>query len=325
MSIHLRPDFPNVYCDFAVLFESLNQWKQALRYYKMALYLKPNYFNALRNMIHLISTMELDFKEDVIGLCYKFLEISDSNCFEIHVELGNIYYLVKKDFSRGYTHYDKALSLDGSSIDTYIKIGNLLLDWKKPETAIIYYKKMITLDPKSIIAHTKIGSIHMDQKNFEEAINSFKLVLTLQPDCAEAICNLVQCCTQVCDWQNYNLDIEKLKYMLNEQINNGLLPSIHPYHSLLHALSPVMIKEIASKTAEICIKEANKIQDITPNFKYPISLTPNGCIRVGYVSSDFGDHPTSQDKVLQSICNFHSSEKIETYFYSLSSDKLKSW
>ncbi len=53
-------------------------------------------------------------------------------------------------------------------------------------------------------------------------------------------------------------------------------------------------------------------------FKYPKELAPDNRLRVGYVSSDFGNHPTSH--LMQSIPGFHDRSRVEIFCYSLSPD-----
>ncbi|XP_033730002.1 UDP-N-acetylglucosamine--peptide N-acetylglucosaminyltransferase 110 kDa subunit-like [Pecten maximus] len=43
-----------------------------------------------------------------------------------------------------------------------------------------------------------------------------------------------------------------------------------------------------------------------------------GRLRIGYVSSDFGNHPTSH--LMQSIPGFHDRKNVEVFCYSLSPD-----
>ena len=53
---------------------------------------------------------------------------------------------------------------------------------------------------------------------------------------------------------------------------------------------------------------------LTPLFQ----LAPDGRLRIGYVSSDFCNHPTSH--LMQSIPGFHRTDKVEVFCYSLSPD-----
>ena len=55
-----------------------------------------------------------------------------------------------------------------------------------------------------------------------------------------------------------------------------------------------------------------------PLYKYPKELATAGRLRIGYVSSDFGNHPTSH--LMQSIPGFHDRGRVEIFCYSLSPD-----
>ena len=54
-----------------------------------------------------------------------------------------------------------------------------------------------------------------------------------------------------------------------------------------------------------------------PPFAYPRGLG-KGRLRIGYVSSDFGNHPTSH--LMQSVPGFHRREYVEVFCYALSPD-----
>ena len=56
-----------------------------------------------------------------------------------------------------------------------------------------------------------------------------------------------------------------------------------------------------------------------PPYDHPKDLkASNGRLRVGYVSSDFGNHPTSH--LMQSIPGMHEKTNVEIFCYSLSPD-----
>ena len=56
-----------------------------------------------------------------------------------------------------------------------------------------------------------------------------------------------------------------------------------------------------------------------PPYQYPQNLlSGHGRLRVGYVSSDFCNHPTSH--LMQSIPGLHDKSRVEIFCYSLSAD-----
>lgn len=55
-----------------------------------------------------------------------------------------------------------------------------------------------------------------------------------------------------------------------------------------------------------------------PAYEHPKDLkSSGGRLRVGYVSSDFGNHPTSH--LMQSIPGMHNPEKFEVWYYCFAS------
>lgn len=55
-----------------------------------------------------------------------------------------------------------------------------------------------------------------------------------------------------------------------------------------------------------------------PPYTFSKELAPNGRLRIGYVSSDFGNHPTSH--LMQSIPGMHNRQRVEIFCYALSAD-----
>ena len=59
-------------------------------------------------------------------------------------------------------------------------------------------------------------------------------------------------------------------------------------------------------------------------YAYPKGLfASGGRLRIGYVSSDFCNHPTSH--LMQSVPGFHCVQRVEIFCYSLSPDDSTSF
>lgn len=64
----------------------------------------------------------------------------------------------------------------------------------------------------------------------------------------------------------------------------------------------------------LCFPQINALHK--PAFEHPKDLKASGGrLRVGYVSSDFGNHPTSH--LMQSIPGMHNPEKFEVLDYKI--------
>ncbi len=59
---------------------------------------------------------------------------------------------------------------------------------------------------------------------------------------------------------------------------------------MLYPLSHEFRKSIANRHAQLCIEKIGVLH--RPPYKFPSRAAPDGRLRIGYVSSDFGNHPT---------------------------------
>lgn len=321
-SIELRPDFPCVYSDCGLIYESNNCPQKAIKYYEMALRLNPNHLNTLYNISNL--ELKLGHLEKSISYYQQILinEVNDVESLDVHMKLANIFYNRKKNFNEALYHYEKALNIDNRCLDAYLNIASILHKINKSNEALQYLISAIQIDANCAMAYANIGFIKEETKCYNEAIESYRMALKIKPDFPEAYCNLVQCYQNICDWsdikENYNLRINKLKDIIRQQLDDDIVPSLSPYNSLLYSFSLEEIKNIASKYAEDIVKKSLVAKQASnKSYKYEKSPSDNiERIRVGYVFSDSDDHSVSQ--ILQFILNCHDKNNFELFYYSLS-------
>lgn len=323
----MKPNFSNVYCDCALLFEEKQLPLKAIEYYKMALQLDPDHENALHNM--LILKQKLGHVEDVVVLLKRILEFDADieDTFFIYKDLGKYLYTEMGNPVEALFNFKKASDFNNSDIETYIFMGNIFINLhscKNNEDALNCFMTAIDLNPKCVVAHTSIGSIHKDNQNFKEAIKSYKTALGIKPNCQAAYCNLVQCLRHICDWSNYDECVEKIKDIIHQQLIVNHAPSLMPHHYLLYPFAPSIFKTIAWTYAKYYFEKSYITRKLSEKYTYPTSLSSSERIRVGYVTTDFGYLPMTQLK--QSILNFHDKDKFEIFYYSLlSNDYTPSW
>lgn len=124
----------------------------------------------------------------------------------------------------------------------------------------------------------------------------------------------------ICDWSTREADFARLTELLSIQLaSTRTVPCIQPFHSLAYPLSLSEMQSIAQRYARRALMNVS-LSDI--NFKYrakPKSVR----LKIGYVSSDFGNHPLSH--LMQSVFGLHNSNKYEIYCYTLSSKDNSHW
>jgi len=103
----------------------------------------------------------------------------------------------------------------------------------------------------------------------------------------------------------------------------GRLPSVQPFHAMAYPFSAGLALHISVRYAEHCSLAASRIS--MPRLLHPaaVALAPGQRLRVGYVSSDFGNHPLSH--LMGSIFGLHDRSRVEVFCYALSPSDGSEW
>ncbi|KAL7632829.1 UNVERIFIED_CONTAM: hypothetical protein RMT77_016826 [Armadillidium vulgare] len=311
-AIELQPNFPDAYCNLANALKEKGQVNEAEECYNTALRLCPTHADSLNNLANI--KREQGFTEEATKLYLKALEVfpefaaAHSNLASILQQQGKL--------NEALMHYKEAIRIQPTFADAYSNMGNTLKEMQDIQGALQCYTRAIQINPAFADAHSNLASIHKDSGNIPEAIQSYRTALKLKPDFPDAYCNLAHCLQIVCDWTDYDARMKKLVTIVGEQLERNRLPSVHPHHSMLYPLSHEYRKAIASRHANLCLEKINVLHK--QPYKYPNELALDGRLRIGYVSSDFGNHPTSH--LMQSIPGLHERCKVEIFCYALSPD-----
>ncbi|CAG0918679.1 unnamed protein product [Notodromas monacha] len=311
-AISLQPNFPDAYCNLANALKEKGLVTEAEECYNTALRLCPTHSDSLNNLANI--KREQGFIEDATRLYCKALEVfpefaaAHSNLASVLQQQGKL--------QEALAHYKEAIRIQPSFADAYSNMGNTLKEMQDVQGALQCYTRAIQINPAFADAHSNLASIHKDSGNIPEAIQSYRTALKLKPDFPDAYCNLAHCLQIVCDWSDYESRMKRLVSIVADQLEKNRLPSVHPHHSMLYPLSHEFRKSIASKHAALCIEKIQVLHK--PPYKYPTELAPGGKLRIGYVSSDFCNHPTSH--LMQSIPGSHNRARVEIFCYALSPD-----
>ncbi|XP_075229585.1 O-linked N-acetylglucosamine (GlcNAc) transferase sxc isoform X2 [Lycorma delicatula] len=311
-AIELQPNFPDAYCNLANALKEKGQVVEAEECYNTALRLCPTHADSLNNLANI--KREQGYIEEATRLYLKALEVfpefaaAHSNLASVLQQQGKL--------NEALMHYKEAIRIQPTFADAYSNMGNTLKEMQDIQGALQCYTRAIQINPAFADAHSNLASIHKDSGNIPEAIQSYRTALKLKPDFPDAYCNLAHCLQIVCDWTDYEARMKKLVSIVAEQLEKNRLPSVHPHHSMLYPLSHEFRKAIAARHANLCLEKIHVLHK--PPYKYPKDVVGAARLRVGYVSSDFGNHPTSH--LMQSIPGLHNRISVEIFCYALSPD-----
>ena len=211
-------------------------------------------------------------------------------------------------------HYQEAIRLQPTFVECHANLGHILRDLGDLQGARTSFLNAVQLDPLSANDFNNLACICKDLSVITEAIEYYTQSWKLAPDNAHVYCNLVHSLQMVCDWTDYDNRMQSLSKLVVDQENSGIFPSVHPHHTFLYPISNQSRRHIARAHADLAKRNCEVMA--LPPYTYDHLRVPCARLRVGYVSSDYKDHPTAH--LMQSIPGYHNqSQRIELFCYCL--------
>lgn len=90
-------------------------------------------------------------------------------------------------------------------------------------------------------------------------------------------------------------------------------PTVLPFHTFTTPLSAKQVRQISQRNA-LRISVSTMRSSWLPRTVYPPPPPPHPCLNVGYVSSDFNNHPLAH--LMQSIFGLHNPESVRAHCYA---------
>uniref|UniRef100_A0A8C8EMU1 UDP-N-acetylglucosamine--peptide N-acetylglucosaminyltransferase 110 kDa subunit n=1 Tax=Oncorhynchus tshawytscha TaxID=74940 RepID=A0A8C8EMU1_ONCTS len=342
-AIETQPNFAVAWSNLGCVFNAQGEIWLAIHHFEKAVTLDPNFLDAYINLGNVLKEARI-FDRAVAGYL-RALSLSPNHAV-VHGNLACVYY-EQGLIDLAIDTYRRAIELQPHFPDAYCNLANALKEKGNVSEAEECYNTALRLCPTHADSLNNLANIKREQGNIEDAVQLYRKALEVFPEFAAAHSNLASVLQQQGKLQealmhykeairsadthtlslsrslssrwfdNYEDRMKKLVSIVADQLDKNRLPSVHPHHSMLYPLSHGFRKAIAERHGNLCLDKINALHK--PAFEYPKDLKASaGRLRVGYVSSDFGNHPTSH--LMQSIPGMHSSEKFEVFCYALSPD-----
>ncbi len=317
-AIQLEPNFPDAYNNLGNTYREMKRLEEAINCYRTTLRLKPDHPHAYNNLGNAMKDKGL-IKEAIH--CYVTAARLMPRFAAAHSNLGSILKEQGK-LDQSLAHYQEAISIDPMFADAYANMGNVYKDLHQLTKAIQCYSAAIKMKPDFAEAYSNLASAYRDAGQLDDSITCYKRALELNPDAPEAFANLVHVLTYMCNWSKQDSDLAVLNELVDSQLasENMVLPCMQPFHALTYNLSSEKIQSIASLYAERAKLNVSILEIPTFHMRHRSS---GSRIRVGYVSSDFGNHPVSH--LMQSVFGLHNREQFEVFCYALQEDDQSMW
>ena len=271
--------------------------KEAIKAYKKALAIKPDYAEAHNNMGNAFK--EQSNLEEAIEAYNKALAIKPDYA-EAYYNMGNTFKEQGKLEERREA-YKKALAIKPDYAEAHNNMGNVLKDQGKLKEAIVSFEKALSLKHDYAEPYFSIGDALNENGKLEEAVEAYTRALSIKP-ASVYVAQKLHTQAHMCDWLAMNEDLPSLKALGIEG------QSVSPFT----VLSLEDVPERHRLRSELYARE-NFLQKPLPSPAMP-SKKPDK-LRIGYFSTDYREHPVAY--LIAKVLEQHNRNEFEVFGYSL--------
>lgn len=193
----------------------------------------------------------------------------------IHIELGKLY-LITRRYEKAQTTFEKALSIDDSSVGAFHGLGLSLLRQGKYEEAANEILNAIGLIYHFPPAHYHLGETLFMMKKYKESSEAFEVCLTMAPKLTKARKWLVNI------YQNNYKNIERAEFHQNV-LNELMKGKVTIVSGLPRAGTSLMMQMLEAGGIEVLVDDKRKANENNPKGYYEYSSVKklrsnNSCI-----------------------------------------------
>ena len=221
---------------YAVILFELNNYDDAIKYWKKSIELNQKYFFGFNNL----GNVYLKKNEFQTALKYydKATEIK-IDYFEAFHNKGNVFSKMN-DLTNALKNYDKALKIKSDYLPSIKGKSDIYVKQKTFDKAILELEKILIYEPNNINSYIQKADILSQQNKFREAIDNYEIAYDLNPDHPFLLGDMIHAKAKICDWKNIDEKVKKLeKNILNKK------ESSPPFTASTLFDSPKLLYEVA--------------------------------------------------------------------------------
>ncbi|MEB3830724.1 tetratricopeptide repeat protein [Phormidium sp. CCY1219] len=178
-ALKLAPDFAEAYKTLGNALSNMGNLPAAQRAYSRAVEIMPDFAAAHAN---LGSALYRQGQLEEAIACYKNAIAAQPTLAGVHWNLGQIYSDLGR-FAQALASWQQALALQPqmAGFQSYLKLGNGLLELERLDEAISSYHRAIALQPDSAEAYSNLSTALAKQNRLDEAVAFLNRAIALNP------------------------------------------------------------------------------------------------------------------------------------------------
>jgi len=309
-AVELHPDNDRLQYSLGAALQADRQPAAAEEAYRRALDINPDLLEARFNLGMLL--MDSCQLEDA-ALCFAQITENNPHLADAHHHLGIVYFLLGNNHNAS-SALNRALALRPDHPETLGTLGNVMMSNGSHDHAIELFRKALKLAPGNPKLHFNLGTALKESGKQEAALASFGTALRLEPGLDKAFSEIFRIRQNLCIWETYTQDLEKLLTLNQICLTRGLQSPIYPFDALSLPISAEDQQKIAVSHARECSAKAVSSR-LTVTIR---PLEDSERLRIGYVSANFNNH--AEAHLTASMFRLHDRSRYEVFAYSTGRD-----
>jgi len=220
---------------------------------------------------------------------------------------------VEGDYPRARQFITQALTLAPEDALLHAELASNFMQEAKYDLALRHLMGALKREPTNPKWLSGIGTILMLMERYEDAVGFFEAVYQLDPENAMNVSRLVQLQMDLCKWEVYEDQKNKLRILDNDPANGD------PFTTLLYVDDPAFQK----KRAVTKMKKQLRLADFKQRNAFDRTATAGRRIRIGYFSNDFFNHATML--LMAQHFELHNSDRFEVFIYDYSNQPTNAY
>jgi len=196
----IKHDSHNVYAlnNLGVLLKRDGKIEEALKYYKQAIAIKPEFCDAYNNLG--VALKDLGKISEAESAYRRAIQLNPDFIDAIY-NLGLLEHC-RSEYHRARGLFARCIRLNSSKSASWLGLGNALQEMGKTLASIIAYEKAITLQPNMAEAYCNRGVALKQMRRFHDSLKSYQRAISINSNYVDAHNNLSQLLLLVGDYRN---------------------------------------------------------------------------------------------------------------------------
>lgn len=198
-------------------------------------------------------------------------------------------------------------ALDPAATQPLVNSGLALRAAGDTTGAIASFLEALRRDPQTADAHYNLAVTYYHAQRPAEALPHLLAARRLKPENRRTLSLLAQTYQHLCDWDGLDALMPEIRREVAEAVS-GRPCAVNPWYSLRLPLTRAERKAIAAQTSRTLKDEASAAALV-----FPCERGPRDRLTIGYISSDFRDHPIMQ--LTAGLYCRHDRERFRIHAY----------